>query len=277
MKKFVLIFASIFLIFSIIGVNVIALNPSYTVSESYRNGIYYKRLCNVKLTGNYAKDIVAVAMSQNGYREGTGSNDVGGESVDGGGNYTEYCNWYGKRVSWCAVFISWCARQAKIPESVIKTNSDAAGTKCNYGEKKYFFNQYIPREGDIIYVDSQNDNISNHVGLVTAVDENYIYTIEGNKSNRVKEVVYYRNTGKQINDRNVKILYYGVPEYNQKNLLGDVNSDGIINSSDALMLLNYCVGKTSLTKSQKERADVNFDGKYNSSDALIMLYLSVAV
>ncbi len=277
MKKIIISAVSLFLIISILSINALALTPTYTVSDSYGNSVYYQRLCDVKLTGNYAKDIVAVAMSQKGYHEGIDKNDLSGGSESGNGNYTEYCNWYGKRVSWCALFISWCARQAKIPESIISTNSNAAGTQCNYGEKKFFFSQYIPREGDIIYVDSKNDNISNHVGLVTGADENYIYTIEGNKSNRVKEVVYYRNTGKQTTDKNVIILYYGVPEYNQKNILGDVNSDEIINSSDALMLLNYCVGNISLTKSQKERADVNFDGKFNSSDALVMLNLSVAV
>ena len=56
---------------------------------------------------------------------------------------------------------------------------------------------------------------------------------------------------------------------------GDINSDGKINSTDALMVLNYAVGKTSFSSSQKNKADVNNDNKINSSDALMILEYSV--
>ena len=274
MKKSVLIITSVLLIISILSVNAFALTPTYEVSDPYKNGIYYKRLCDVNLTGNYADDLIAVAMSQKGYHEGNDKNEISGES-NGNSNYTEFCDWYGKRVSWCALFISWCARQARIPESIISTNSNAAGTECNYGENKVGFNQYTPRAGDIIYVDSKKDGISNHVGLIKDVDENYIYTIEGNKKHEVREITYYREAGTQTNDSSVKIVYYGVPDYNLDYLLGDVNADGKINSSGALMILNYCVGNITLISAQKERADINKEKCFNSTDALIVLIISV--
>ncbi|MBR0348409.1 MAG: dockerin type I repeat-containing protein [Clostridia bacterium] len=56
-------------------------------------------------------------------------------------------------------------------------------------------------------------------------------------------------------------------------LVGDVNSDGNTNSSDALMILQYAVGK--ITEINKEYADINDDGNINSGDALIVLKISV--
>lgn len=56
-------------------------------------------------------------------------------------------------------------------------------------------------------------------------------------------------------------------------LVGDVNSDGKTNSSDALLILQHSVGKE--TGINEKYADVNGDGKINSSDALIALQISV--
>lgn len=52
---------------------------------------------------------------------------------------------------------------------------------------------------------------------------------------------------------------------------GDLNLDGYINSSDALMLLQHATGIKALNATQKKYADVTADGKVNSSDALCIL------
>ena len=54
---------------------------------------------------------------------------------------------------------------------------------------------------------------------------------------------------------------------------GDVNSDSKTNSSDALLILQYSVGK--ITEIDATYADANHDGRINSSDALIALQISV--
>ena len=56
---------------------------------------------------------------------------------------------------------------------------------------------------------------------------------------------------------------------------GDVDSDGFINSSDALAVLRYSVKLTSFDDIQKKYSDVNADGMINSSDALSILNFSV--
>ncbi|MBQ7549078.1 MAG: dockerin type I repeat-containing protein, partial [Clostridia bacterium] len=57
--------------------------------------------------------------------------------------------------------------------------------------------------------------------------------------------------------------------------IGDVNGDGNINSSDALMVLQHSVGLETLTGDRFTAADVNRDTVINSSDALMILQYSV--
>ncbi len=57
---------------------------------------------------------------------------------------------------------------------------------------------------------------------------------------------------------------------------GDVDGDGRVNSSDALMVLNHSVKIITLTDEQKKYADMNSDKLYNSTDALMILIKSVS-
>ncbi|MBP9989386.1 MAG: leucine-rich repeat protein, partial [Ruminococcus sp.] len=56
---------------------------------------------------------------------------------------------------------------------------------------------------------------------------------------------------------------------------GDVNSDGKINSSDALLVLQHTVKNITLTETQQKLADVNKDTFVNSNDALWILEYAV--
>lgn len=56
-------------------------------------------------------------------------------------------------------------------------------------------------------------------------------------------------------------------------LKGDINGDSRVNSSDALLVLQYSVG--SVKSIDKTAADVTGDGRINSSDALMILQISV--
>ena len=58
--------------------------------------------------------------------------------------------------------------------------------------------------------------------------------------------------------------------------MGDVNSDGNVNSSDALLILKSSVGMNP-ADFNASLADMNEDGNINSSDALIVLKISVGL
>ena len=58
---------------------------------------------------------------------------------------------------------------------------------------------------------------------------------------------------------------------------GDVNGSGIVNSTDARMLLRWINGKITLTDAQQAAADINGDGKADSSDIRVMLLKRVGL
>ena len=57
--------------------------------------------------------------------------------------------------------------------------------------------------------------------------------------------------------------------------LGDLDDDGEITSSDALIILRASLGMTTLDTDHARRADVDGDGDVTSADALAVLRFSV--
>ena len=58
-------------------------------------------------------------------------------------------------------------------------------------------------------------------------------------------------------------------------IMGDVDGNGKVNSTDARVVLQAAVGKVELTEKQKVTADVNGDGKVDSTDARVILQKAV--
>lgn len=132
-----------------------------------------------------SNDMVEIALSQVG--------NVGGEP---------YWRWYGfnSRIEWCAVFVSWVANQA----GYIDIGVVPKFTTCRTQGVPWFKNRglwenrgYIPKSGDIIFFDWQQDGQADHVGIVERVEENKIYTIEGNSDDAVKRNNY------QVNNKDI--------------------------------------------------------------------------
>lgn len=143
-------------------------------------------------TGNQRDDIIGVAKTQLGYREGAN-------------NATKYGTWYGlPNQPWCAMFISWCARQAGIPTSVLKNSAVAAPDAQYFNIPYYDGASYTPQKGDLFFTKSWS-----HVGLVYYVDGDYFYTIEGNSNNMGSG----EGTSVVSNRRKISNFYFGVPNY----------------------------------------------------------------
>ncbi len=68
-----------------------------------------------------------------------------------------------------------------------------------------------------------------------------------------------------------------VASYAVDNTPGDANSDGSINSFDALSIIRYVTGEINLTSAEIKAADVDLDGKVNSTDALYVLQFSAGI
>ena len=209
-----------------------AVTPNYTVSSAYKASSFYDALLAVELTGNQREDIINVALSQVGYREGNYSGDTGGENDGYYNNYTESNYWYHNYVStdmpiggsyapWCATFVSWCAEMAGIPSSIIGRSTCAsrhsygfdvvfyAGGSTLYSssdnDSRFMGYNYTPKKGDLFFTRSWS-----HVGLVVGVSGSYVITVEGNTNSdgSAEGDGVFRRTSRRITD-----LYFGVPDY----------------------------------------------------------------
>ena len=61
----------------------------------------------------------------------------------------------------------------------------------------------------------------------------------------------------------------------EKDALGDISGDGIIDTEDARDIMLHCVGTRVLSEKQKELADVNKDGLVDTEDARRILLYSI--
>ena len=168
-------------------------------------------------TGNALEDIVAIAQTQLGYKEGSLEG-----TVQGYNDITKYGEWYGMNGQpWCAMFVSWCADQARISTNVIPKHASCdVGMQWFQNRERFFFSpyyggSYTPKKGDIVYFGYKMKNgafDSNHVGIVYKVDDKKIYVLEGNSSYKVQTVPY-------LMANNDYILGYGVPDYKNSQVL----------------------------------------------------------
>ena len=146
---------------------------------------------------DFSGDIVEVALSQVG---------------NAGDVYWTYMG-FDSRVEWCACFVSWCANECGYIDTdlIPKTAGCVSGESWFRARDQWQDSSYTPYPGDIIYFDwdkvetNGQDGITDHVGIVEKVEGGYIYTIEGNSSDRVSNnawpVGYY------------EIYGFGVPAY----------------------------------------------------------------
>ncbi|MEU3528955.1 CHAP domain-containing protein [Streptomyces sp. NPDC038707] len=130
--------------------------------------------------------VIRIAKREVGYRES-------------GGNRTKYGRWYGADgQEWCDTFVSWVFHEAG--------QLAAVGGKHKYvpDHLKWFENHHRfhrrgaagggPREGCVIFFDLNGHDGEDHIGIVTSYDDTHVYTVEGNRSNRVKQLKYSRSS-----------------------------------------------------------------------------------
>ncbi len=213
----VVLLTTVLMATSVFGVSAAAKSLEYSASASYKNSVYYERLMNVKLTGDQVTDIVNVAKSQVGYHESS-YYDYSGSST-GSGNVTEYGRWYGRQGYWCNVFASWCGYVAGIPSSIYpkltSVGNSYYSTLPSVGAECFAFSSGRPLQaGDLIFCCTCSGGYGciDHVGLVVDVDENTIYTVEGNMSDQVKACQYPASSG-YSSYLHARINYVARPQY----------------------------------------------------------------
>lgn len=82
---------------------------------------------------------------------------------------------------WCAVFVSAVLSCFKCVKPPYECSANIMWTKCKINKQVV----KTPKKDDLIFYSWKCNGTANHVGIISKVEKNVIYTIEGNKSNRV--------------------------------------------------------------------------------------------
>ena len=85
---------------------------------------------------------------------------------------------------------------------VVKTRELLGLKPVIYGKTKAIYHKH----GDIIFFDWEGDGHSDHVGIVEKIENEKVYTIEGNTGNECKQ--------REYNIKSSVIMGYGTPMYN---------------------------------------------------------------
>lgn len=131
-------------------------------------------------------------------------------------NSCKYNRWYynrdvvGSAYPWCVVFIEWLFKDSNL---LMRTASSSALANWFKSQKRWYT---TPQVGDIVFYKFSNKNVlAEHVGIVTKIEGNAIYSIEGNTSSS--------SAGSQDNGGGVyerkrvsNIVGYGRPNYSNE-------------------------------------------------------------
>lgn len=165
--------------------------------------------------------ILEIANSEVGYLEKNSREQLGEKTANAGDkNYTKYAEemdtlnvYNGKKqgYAWCNVFIDWCFYKAlgldRARELLI---GFSAGCTQDYNWLKAK-GQIVsePQVGDLVFFGDLS-----HIGIIEKVDNERIYTIEGNTSNKAELIINGGQVAKKSYLKSSKYIYgYARPKY----------------------------------------------------------------
>lgn len=154
-------------------------------------------LADVKLVGQWNRDVLLVARSQLGYRESSKNVICDENGVLQG--YTRYGEWYGEPYGkWSCTFVSFCLEYAGVKGMPL--SDDCVEWINILSEEKYDFyrkaGEHTPSAGEIVFVDKNGDGTADGVGIIDQVIPQIadkgakLKVIEGGLSEQVQYTIY---------------------------------------------------------------------------------------
>lgn len=212
--------------------------------------------------------VIATAKAEVGYLEKATNSQLDDKTANAGSNnYTKYArdldkigtvyNYPKQGYAWCDIFVDWCFIQTfglDIAMRMLNQPYKGAGAGATYSAQ-YFksagrFYTRDPQPGDQIFFTATTAGQYSHTGLVVAVDNERVYTVEGNTSGASGVVA----NGGGVAAKSYSLLYsriggYGRPKWE---LVPDEDDD-IDDSGDDVMDYKTFVGY--MARYESELAD----------------------
>lgn len=169
-----------------------------------------------------ASEVVAVAISQIGYKEKATNKNLDDNTANAGSaNWTKYArdlyaakyyNGNKNGYAWCDVFVDWCFFKAygATEGQRIECQTGDCGAGCTFSMQYYQAKGRFdknPKVGDQIFFRYSGSSGADHTGIVVEVTSSQIVTVEGNSGDQVKKNTYARTYG--------CIIGYGHPLYDE--------------------------------------------------------------
>lgn len=105
-----------------------------------------------------------------------------------------FWSWYGfkNREEWCACFVSWCEDQCGYIDSEEAPKFALVSDGADWFVLRDQWRPIgdTPEAGNLIFFDWDQDGGRDHVGIVTAVVDNKVFTVEGNSSDLCRQKRY---------------------------------------------------------------------------------------
>lgn len=146
-------------------------------------------------------------------------------------------------------------------ENAVKFDVNATGTKGSQYLLLVLRDQNVPTEQNIVYINQAAAGEDGKL-VFTGSDAAYPMTMTSGTY-----YVYLVGADKPFTANAPAARF----TYDAGYTLGDVNGDGSVDTSDALLALRIYVGTYSATDVQRKAADVSKDSVIDTTDALLML------
>lgn len=208
--------------------------------------------------------VIDIALAEVGYLEKETVAQLDDKTANAGDeDRTKYArdldavNFYNGRkqgVAWCDTFVDWCYWAAYGLEAALKLTCQflgSAGAGCRYSRSYYKAKGQLfdtPEPGDQVFFWPKNrtdPNAVQHTGLVYAVDDTYVYTVEGNTSG-ASGVVW---NGGGVCKKKYKLNYSRLAGFGRP----DWNMDGVVEvpAAGSAAMTTFKLGDRTLSKGSK--------------------------
>lgn len=162
-----------------------------------------------KTVGYSAKDLIAIALAEVGYKEKKTNAQLDTPDANAGSNnWTKfardlnaagYYNGNKNGYAWCDCFVDWCFFRmcgSKAKAEAMECQTGDLGAGCTYS-MQYYKNagrlDMNPKEGDQIFFRYSGNSGADHTGIVISVGASQIVTVEGNSGDQVRKNTYARS------------------------------------------------------------------------------------
>ena len=109
----------------------------------------------------------------------------------------KFWEWYGfgSRQEWCACYVSWVEDSQGYIDDGLAPQFAMVRDGANWFKDRDQWKKAgsTPKANDLIFFDWDSDEVLDHVGIVTAVVDDKVYTVEGNSSDRCRQKRYKIN------------------------------------------------------------------------------------